>query len=129
MPGSITVSPTAEFFMLDDVMVRAWEGFAADGTKVVALISAIRSEGPLALEGLTSIPGPPDDHSLEMRDALGRLWGIVHKLLPIEIEAMAALVENTAARGDDPLRADEARAFITEMDRRKAAAAAEDNPS
>jgi hypothetical protein len=58
----ITISPTPEFFMAGDVMVRMWTGTDQNGNHLVALVTAVGFSGQAEdiAEGLVSIP-PPDE--------------------------------------------------------------------
>ncbi len=57
----LILSPTPEFFMAGDVMVRLWQGTDDAGNECIALITAVAFSGQAeaAAEGLVSIP-PPD---------------------------------------------------------------------
>ena len=58
----LNIEPTDEFFMLGEVMVRAWRGSDQDGVGVVALVSLVRTESLEDVPGLVSIPAPtPED--------------------------------------------------------------------
>jgi uncharacterized protein (DUF2126 family) len=60
----IIIEPTDKFFMLGDVMVRAWKGVSAMGDQVTALVSAVQVEGELGdIPGLVSIPPPGPDEA------------------------------------------------------------------
>jgi hypothetical protein len=53
----MTLEPTEQFFMLGDVMVRAWQGQDDRGGALIALVAAIAVEQD-SIPGLTSIPPP-----------------------------------------------------------------------
>lgn len=54
----MTIEPTELFFMAGDVMVRAWEGEAEDGSTVIALVAAVAVAGAAFEHELTPIPPP-----------------------------------------------------------------------
>jgi hypothetical protein len=60
----ITIKPTEKFFLLGDVMVRAWTGTTDAGEAVVALVSAVQIATDVDIPGLVSIP-PPDRKQAE----------------------------------------------------------------
>ena len=57
----LTIEPTPHFFMLDQVMVRMWQGTTESGAEIVALVTAVASktDAPELASQLVSIP-PPD---------------------------------------------------------------------
>ena len=57
----LTIEPTPHFFMVDQVMVRMWQGTTDSGSEIVALVTAVASRGevPELATQLVSIP-PPD---------------------------------------------------------------------
>lgn len=60
----LTIEPTAHFFLVDEVMVRMWQGHADGGSEVVVLVTAVAFAGQAEAiaEGLVSIPPPtPED--------------------------------------------------------------------
>jgi hypothetical protein len=59
----LTLTPTEQFFMADEVMVRMWQGTDGNGQPVVALITAIAFTGQSAVlaDDLVSIPPPTSE--------------------------------------------------------------------
>ena len=63
----LTIEPTEDFFVADDVMVRMWTGTDDNGTPVVALVAAVAvndgsPRAPMFDGQLTPIPPPtPED--------------------------------------------------------------------
>jgi hypothetical protein len=68
----ITISPTEDFFMFDDVMVRMWRGATDGGAPIFALVAGVVAAGE-PVEGLRLVSIPPPD-----QEAAGR-WA--HKIL------------------------------------------------
>jgi hypothetical protein len=76
----LVLEPTEHFFMVGDVMVRMWQGFArredAADEPVVALITAVAFTGQAEAlaEGLMSIPPPtPEDAQRWARHIQGQM--------------------------------------------------------
>jgi hypothetical protein len=61
---TLTLSPTEQFFMAGDVMVRLWQGTDQNNLPVIALIAGVMAPEHAAA-GLTEIPPPTPQEQQE----------------------------------------------------------------
>lgn len=74
----LTIEPTTEFFMADNVMVRRWKGVADDGSPVNVLVAGLQIGSEVLAEGLISIPAPTAEDAERWAEGILRraIWGI-----------------------------------------------------
>lgn len=90
---SITISPTAEFFLAKEVLVRAWKGQMGDRGAVVAFVASVALPENVAALDLVAVPPPDPAWSEQTRLAMGRLWQLAAKLLDEEATGLTLLAE------------------------------------